>query len=201
MRSFLPPASSRGTDITPCRTPAEHEHASGYSPGALRVPAPPDRSPSATRRGGRRDRAGFCSHTARVPDARACAQPGPRPPAAPRPRRSPGRRLLMRASRSPPARSRPAFELHQANRGSAHQATATAAQLCGILAADPVAACDVPYAEPGERDAGRRSPMARRRTLAERRRALGYSQEALAEKLGIDRTTVGRWERGETDPY
>jgi transcriptional regulator with XRE-family HTH domain len=43
--------------------------------------------------------------------------------------------------------------------------------------------------------------VARRRTFAERRRALGYSQEALAEKLGIDRTTVGRWERGETDPY
>jgi transcriptional regulator with XRE-family HTH domain len=41
----------------------------------------------------------------------------------------------------------------------------------------------------------------RRRTFAERRRALGYSQEALAEKLGIDRTTVSRWERGETDPY
>lgn len=43
--------------------------------------------------------------------------------------------------------------------------------------------------------------MARRRTLAERRRALGYSQEALADMLGVDRTTVGRWERGETDPY
>ena len=43
--------------------------------------------------------------------------------------------------------------------------------------------------------------MARRRRLAERRKALGYSQEVLAEKLGIDRTTVGRWERGETDPY
>lgn len=43
--------------------------------------------------------------------------------------------------------------------------------------------------------------MATRRTLAERRRALGFSQEVLAEKLGVDRTTVGRWERGETDPY
>ena len=43
--------------------------------------------------------------------------------------------------------------------------------------------------------------MARRRGLAERRKALGYSQEVLAEKLGIDRTTVGRWERGDTDPY
>ncbi|MEV6986290.1 helix-turn-helix transcriptional regulator [Sphaerisporangium sp. NPDC051017] len=42
---------------------------------------------------------------------------------------------------------------------------------------------------------------ARRRRLAERRRAMGYSQEFLADQLGIDRTTVGRWERGETDPY
>jgi transcriptional regulator with XRE-family HTH domain len=43
--------------------------------------------------------------------------------------------------------------------------------------------------------------VALRRRLAERRKALGYSQEALAEKLGIDRTTVSRWERGHTDPY
>ncbi|MGW2667309.1 helix-turn-helix transcriptional regulator [Streptomyces sp. NPDC001272] len=31
--------------------------------------------------------------------------------------------------------------------------------------------------------------------LAERRKALGYSQEKSAELLGVDRTTVGRWER------
>jgi transcriptional regulator with XRE-family HTH domain len=42
---------------------------------------------------------------------------------------------------------------------------------------------------------------ARRRRLAGRRRSLGYSQEHLAGQLGVDRTTVGRWERGETDPY
>ncbi len=42
---------------------------------------------------------------------------------------------------------------------------------------------------------------ARRQRLAERRKTLGYSQEFLAEQLGIDRTTVGRWERGETAPY
>ena len=41
----------------------------------------------------------------------------------------------------------------------------------------------------------------RRRRLAERRKALGYSQEILAEKLGVDRTTVGRWERGESEPH
>ncbi|MFE9001142.1 helix-turn-helix transcriptional regulator [Streptomyces sp. NPDC007875] len=35
--------------------------------------------------------------------------------------------------------------------------------------------------------------------LAERRKALGYSQEGLAHVLGVDRTTVGRWESGETE--
>jgi transcriptional regulator with XRE-family HTH domain len=42
--------------------------------------------------------------------------------------------------------------------------------------------------------------MGARRQLAKRRRALGYSQERLAEVLGADRVTIGRWERGETDP-
>ncbi|MFG2113909.1 helix-turn-helix transcriptional regulator [Streptomyces sp. NPDC048718] len=36
--------------------------------------------------------------------------------------------------------------------------------------------------------------------LAERRKALGYSQEKLAETLGVDRTTVGRWESGRIKP-
>ncbi|MEU8567805.1 helix-turn-helix transcriptional regulator [Streptomyces pathocidini] len=36
--------------------------------------------------------------------------------------------------------------------------------------------------------------------LAERRKALGYSQEGLAHALGVDRTTIGRWENGRNLP-
>ena len=38
-------------------------------------------------------------------------------------------------------------------------------------------------------------------SLRERRRTVGYSQEGLADALGVDRTTVGRWERGENEPH
>lgn len=36
--------------------------------------------------------------------------------------------------------------------------------------------------------------------LARLRRALGYSQESFAQALGVDRTTVGRWEGGRSVP-
>lgn len=43
--------------------------------------------------------------------------------------------------------------------------------------------------------------MARKQSyLAAKRRAMGYTQEAFADELGVDRTTVGRWERGESEP-
>jgi transcriptional regulator with XRE-family HTH domain len=41
---------------------------------------------------------------------------------------------------------------------------------------------------------------AKRQRLAARRKAAGFSQEQLAERLSIDRSTVARWESGETEP-
>lgn len=42
--------------------------------------------------------------------------------------------------------------------------------------------------------------VVKRRSFAQARRAAGYSQEGLAERLGVDRTTVARWEAGEYEP-
>src|SRR5260370_10356493 len=42
--------------------------------------------------------------------------------------------------------------------------------------------------------------LVKRRRFAARRKAVGFSQEQLAESLRIDRSTVGRWESGETEP-
>ncbi|MGH4014715.1 MAG: helix-turn-helix domain-containing protein [Pseudonocardiaceae bacterium] len=41
---------------------------------------------------------------------------------------------------------------------------------------------------------------AKRRTLADRRKAAGHTQESLAALLGVERSTVVRWEAGETEP-
>ncbi|WP_165494907.1 helix-turn-helix transcriptional regulator [Actinomadura roseirufa] len=40
----------------------------------------------------------------------------------------------------------------------------------------------------------------KRRRLAERRRSMGYSQEGLAERIHVERSTIGRWERADVDP-
>lgn len=36
--------------------------------------------------------------------------------------------------------------------------------------------------------------------VAERRKTVGHTQEQLAYLLGVERSTVGRWEAGATDP-
>ncbi|WP_027946962.1 helix-turn-helix transcriptional regulator [Amycolatopsis taiwanensis] len=41
---------------------------------------------------------------------------------------------------------------------------------------------------------------AKRARLAQRRKSAGYTQEKLAERLGVERSTVVRWERAETEP-
>jgi transcriptional regulator with XRE-family HTH domain len=40
----------------------------------------------------------------------------------------------------------------------------------------------------------------KRHRLAQRRKAVGLSQEGLAEVMGVDRSTVVRWERADTEP-
>src|SRR5512146_1696915 len=42
--------------------------------------------------------------------------------------------------------------------------------------------------------------VARRQRLIQRRKALGLTQEGLAELMAVGRSTVVRWERGESEP-
>ncbi len=42
--------------------------------------------------------------------------------------------------------------------------------------------------------------VVKRRSFARARKAAGYTQEGLAEDLGVDRTTVARWEAGRAEP-
>ncbi|MBV9012073.1 MAG: helix-turn-helix domain-containing protein [Pseudonocardiales bacterium] len=42
--------------------------------------------------------------------------------------------------------------------------------------------------------------IVKRRALVQRRQLVGHSQETVARLVGVEPTTVGRWERGETSP-
>jgi DNA-binding SARP family transcriptional activator/DNA-binding XRE family transcriptional regulator len=66
-----------------------------------------------------------------------------------------------------------------------------------ILNADPALRPPRVLAVAGDVKAGRPAPRDR---LAARRRALGLTQEDLAARLRIERSTVVRWERGTTQP-
>lgn len=57
----------------------------------------------------------------------------------------------------------------------------------------PIVVNDIPME--GAQAVGRK-----RGRLAERRKAMGLSQERLAEAVGVDASTVARWERGGTEP-
>jgi transcriptional regulator with XRE-family HTH domain len=53
----------------------------------------------------------------------------------------------------------------------------------------------------GKQQAWKGDDMAlKRRGFAQRRKAVGYTQESFAERLGVERNTVLRWEAGDTDP-
>lgn len=70
---------------------------------------------------------------------------------------------------------------------------------CGVADLPAAARCRVKKAM--SRSASRRGEgavMTRRRRVTERPRALGCSQESLADQLGTDHTTAARRERGET---
>jgi tetratricopeptide (TPR) repeat protein/transcriptional regulator with XRE-family HTH domain len=49
-------------------------------------------------------------------------------------------------------------------------------------------------------DGAANTGTARRQGLADRRKAMGLTQEGLAGRLGVERSTVVRWERGENQP-
>jgi tetratricopeptide (TPR) repeat protein/transcriptional regulator with XRE-family HTH domain len=49
-------------------------------------------------------------------------------------------------------------------------------------------------------DDAAKTGAARRGRLAQRRKAVGLTQEQLAKRLGVERTTVLRWERGQAKP-
>lgn len=53
-----------------------------------------------------------------------------------------------------------------------------------------------PMSPPGEEE----RMAAKRVRLAQRRKSAGYSQEKLAERLGVERSTVVRWETAESEP-
>jgi len=67
------------------------------------------------------------------------------------------------------------------------------------VARAPVICADT-YGSEEPPEIGDRIMPVKRHRFAARRKAAGFSQEQLAERLSIDRSTVARWESGETEP-
>ena len=67
------------------------------------------------------------------------------------------------------------------------------------VARAPVICADT-YGSEEAPEIGDRLVPAKRHRFAARRKAAGFSQEQLAGRLSIDRSTVARWESGETEP-
>src|SRR5690348_8971040 len=86
------------------------------------------------------------------------------------------------------------------NRESGIGPIAPSAQNCCILVASWAVSCvNGLVITTGAATGGRPMPD-RRHRLAQRRKTIGLSQERLAEVMRVDRSTVVRWERADTEP-
>ena len=80
-----------------------------------------------------------------------------------------------------------------------HQHPGVTQNRCKDVARAPLICADT-YGSEEAFEIGDRIVPAKRHRFAARRKAVGFSQEQLAERLSIDRSTVARWESGETEP-
>src|SRR5262249_29524976 len=78
------------------------------------------------------------------------------------------------------------------------QARAPLTLTCRTLAASCLSTCHNRPVSPSSE--ARKEGAVKRQRFAQRRKAAGYTQEQFAERLGVDRSTVARWESADTEP-